>query len=163
MKVLLGSKDIWDIIEDVYIESTDVVVEEALTDAQKMKLKDSRKRDKKYLFLIFQGVDESAFEKISGIEESLGGSTEIALRSRKGKKREALDEVRVMEILLCSLVKNFDYVVTSIDESKDLSLISMDELVGSLQAHEQRMNQNDVTSNLDQAIQDKNTSLLSFI
>ena len=68
-----------------------------------------------------------------------------------------------MEILLCSLVKNFDYVVTSIDESKDLSLISMDELVGSLQAHEQRMNQNDVTSNLDQAIQDKNTSLLSFI
>ncbi|WOG95118.1 hypothetical protein DCAR_0314420 [Daucus carota subsp. sativus] len=49
----------------------------------------------------------------------------------------------------------FDYVVTSIEESKDLSTISIDELVGSLQAHEQRMNQYDDASHLEKALQSK--------
>ncbi|KAK1354734.1 CCHC-type domain-containing protein [Heracleum sosnowskyi] len=71
------------------------------------------------------------------------------------RNEESLDNIRVMEKLLRSLTRKFDYVVTSIEESKDLSTISIDELVGSLQAHEQRINQYDDTDNLEKALQSK--------
>lgn len=87
MKVLLGSQDIWDIVEYGYTESAYVVAETTLTDAQKTKLKDSQKRDKKASFLIFQGVDESTFEKITNsktskkawdlLQESLQGAEKV--------------------------------------------------------------------------------------
>ncbi|GMI72170.1 hypothetical protein HRI_000886300 [Hibiscus trionum] len=68
---------------------------------------------------------------------------------------ESLDEVRVMEKKLRSLIRKFDYVVVAIEESKDLSKISLDELVGSLQAHEHKMKQNEDFKNLEQALQSK--------
>lgn len=46
---------------------------------------------------------------------------------------ESPDNVRVMEKLIRSLTRKFDYVFTSFETSKDLSIISIDEFVGSLQ------------------------------
>ncbi|KAK2979121.1 hypothetical protein RJ640_021124 [Escallonia rubra] len=135
-----------------------------------MALRESRKKDKKSLFLIFQGVDESTFEKISDaktskdaweiLHKSLQGvekAKKVRLQSLRAEfetlkmqssknindyvtrlktvanemKRngETLDDVRVMEKLLHSLTRKFDYVVTVIEESKDLSQISIDELM----------------------------------
>jgi gag-polypeptide of LTR copia-type len=50
---------------------------------------------------------------------------------------EALTDARVVENILRSLTDNFENVVCTIEESKDLAKLTVDELVGSLVAHEQ--------------------------
>ncbi|XP_020218660.2 uncharacterized protein LOC109801906 [Cajanus cajan] len=50
-----------------------------------------------------------------------------------------LKEVAVVEKILRSMTSEFNYVVCSIEESKDTSILSIDELQSSLLVHEQRM------------------------
>ncbi|KAL8095102.1 uncharacterized protein LOC141691801 [Apium graveolens] len=67
MMALIGAHDVWEIVEKGYNESANEV---GLSQVQKDSLKDSRKRDKKALCLIYQGIDEDTFEKISSAESS---------------------------------------------------------------------------------------------
>jgi transcriptional regulator with GAF, ATPase, and Fis domain len=53
---------------------------------------------------------------------------------------ESLSKQRVMEKILRSLTNMFENVVCAIEESNDLIELTVDELVGSLLAHEQRKN-----------------------
>ena len=55
MKALLGSQDLWDLVEEGYQKPR-----EALTNQQRK----FWKKDKKVLYFIYQSIDESAFEKI---------------------------------------------------------------------------------------------------
>ncbi|XP_061375044.1 uncharacterized protein LOC133317220 [Gastrolobium bilobum] len=167
-----------------------------MTDAQRMTLKESHRKDKKAIFLTFQGIDESTFEKILYVKSSKAAweilqkscqgadkAKNVCLQSLKAEfenlkmqsgepitdyvsrvqkvdikmKRngETLDEVRIMEKVLRSLARKFDYIVTAIEEAKNMSAMSIDELMGSLQAYEQRMNLNEGSSNLEQALQSK--------
>jgi len=52
---------------------------------------------------------------------------------------EEMKEITVIEKILRSMISKFDYVVCSIEESKDLYTMSIDELQSSLVVHEQRM------------------------
>ena len=61
IKALLGSQDVWEIVEKGHKESKDGGI---ISQAQKDSLRDSRKRDKKALYMIYQGLDEDAIEKI---------------------------------------------------------------------------------------------------
>lgn len=67
---LVWSQDLRDIVTNGYTEPTDEE-EMAYTAKQKTTLKDQRKKDKKTLFLLYQGLEQDdTFEKISGASSS---------------------------------------------------------------------------------------------
>ncbi|KAI3708725.1 hypothetical protein L2E82_38127 [Cichorium intybus] len=56
---------------------------------------------------------------------------------------ETIEDTRVVEKILRSLTRRFEYIVVAIEESKDLSTLSLESLLGTLQSHELRMKQFD--------------------
>ena len=63
---------------------------------------------------------------------------------------EILEERRIVEKILRVLPSKFDVIVTTIEETKDLSNFSVDELHASLITHEQSLSRNE-NSSLEQA------------
>jgi hypothetical protein len=54
---------VWEIVEKGFVDPEN---EGTTSQTQKDSLRDSRKRDKKALCLIYQGIDEDTFEMVSG-------------------------------------------------------------------------------------------------
>ncbi|XP_077232689.1 uncharacterized protein LOC143870069 [Tasmannia lanceolata] len=67
MKALLGSQDLWDVVENGYTEPEN---ESVLTNAQTEALKTLRKKDKAALYLIYRALDEGTFEKVAAATTS---------------------------------------------------------------------------------------------
>lgn len=175
MKALLEAQDVWDIIEKGFKEQDEALLSQSVKDT----LKESRKRDKKALFLIYQSVDEDTFEKISnaktsieawdklqtcnkGVEQvknirlqTLRGdfkhlfmeepesisdyfSRVLTLVNQLKRNGEDVDEVKVMEKMLRTLNPRFDFIVTNIEENRDLKAMTIEKLMGSLQAYEEK-------------------------
>ena len=63
---------------------------------------------------------------------------------------ETIEEMMIVEKILRVLPSKFDAIVTTIEETKDLSNFSVDELHASLITHEQRLSRNE-NSSLEQA------------
>lgn len=51
-----------------------------------------------------------------------------------------MDDVTIVEKKLRSLTSKYDYVVCSVEQSKDIDELLLDELQSSLLVHEQKMN-----------------------
>ncbi|XP_050242378.1 uncharacterized protein LOC126691373 [Quercus robur] len=69
MKALFGSQELWELVTNGYVEPTSEQ-EATYNVEQKNLLKDQKKKDKKALFLLYQWVNESTFEKIAKAESS---------------------------------------------------------------------------------------------
>jgi hypothetical protein len=78
------------------------------------------------------------------IEQFTYHVTDLVNQIRKNGD-ELVDE-KVVEKVLRIFPRKFDAIVVVIEESKDLTTYSMDELVGSLKNYEDRLNKNDNTS-----------------
>ncbi|KAM1168019.1 hypothetical protein ACFX19_030509 [Malus domestica] len=62
-KALFGSQDLWEVVSNGYDEPT-TEQEADYTTNQRNTLKDLRKKDKKALYLLYQGLEDSTFENI---------------------------------------------------------------------------------------------------
>ncbi|XP_049349070.1 uncharacterized protein LOC125813644 [Solanum verrucosum] len=68
---------------------------------------------------------------------------------------ERLEDVTIVEKIMRSMLPKFNFVICSIEESKNLDTLSLDELQNSLMVHEQKIVQQDVE---EQALQVTTTS-----
>ena len=65
---------------------------------------------------------------------------------------ETHPDMRISEKILRSLDPKFDFIVVALEETKDLETMSVEELVGSLQAHEQKVTRRSDDKVLEQAL-----------
>jgi hypothetical protein len=80
----------------------------------------------------------------------------LAIANRMTSHGERIEQVMVVEKILRSMPQKFNYVVCSIEESNDVTALSIDELQSSLLVHEQRM-QGQKDHSEEQALKVSNT------
>lgn len=66
---------------------------------------------------------------------------------------EKVTDQLIVEKVMCTLTPKFDYIVVAIEESKDLESMKVEELQGSLEAHEQRLLERSFEKDSNQALQ----------
>lgn len=198
MRTLLGCFDAWEVVERGFAEPENAAALAALTQVQREALKESRKKDRKALTLIHQGLDDNTFEKISnaataheawdilrnfyrGVDkvkkvrlQTLRGEFEglhqnesesisdylsrvQAIANQLKRDGEEITDTRVIEKIFRSLDSKFEHVVVAIEESKDLDELTVDQLSGSLKAHEERLKKKSKEPVLEKVLQTKLT------
>jgi hypothetical protein len=89
MKTLFQGQDVWEIVENGYVELVDQETYNAITQAEKDVLKDQRKKDGKTMFYIHQAMHESILPRVCINKESQGGMGHIKnLLSRYGQSQD---------------------------------------------------------------------------
>ncbi|KAG6501489.1 hypothetical protein ZIOFF_041370 [Zingiber officinale] len=134
MKLCLESQDLWSVIEEGVPEE-----EDQLTESQRNILKNKKQKDRKALFEIYQALEISVYERISKatsaqraweiLQTTYSGQDQVEkfhCESNGIKRRNYGDPKGVVEKILRSLTNKFDHVVVAIEESQDISLMSLE-------------------------------------
>ncbi|XP_076928303.1 uncharacterized protein LOC143592228 [Bidens hawaiensis] len=128
-----SSKDAWDILQKAYKWEQRV---------QRVKLQTLRCE-----FDIIRMTEKET------IEEYFNKITTIVNKLQMNE--EKIEEQKIIEKILRTLTRKFESVVVAIEESKDVTTMSTEELMGILQSHELRLKQYDAQP-IDQAFQVQN-------
>ncbi|KAL4573696.1 hypothetical protein LXL04_020511 [Taraxacum kok-saghyz] len=165
MKVLCEAQDLWDIVK-YGIDKPDNF--DDLSEEEESELKVLKKNDRKALYLIYQAIDEIIFERISS-SNCAQEAWNMLYKTYRGE-----DKVKIVKLqtLICEFdalgMKDSDTIKEfynraiiilnqlRINESKDLTTLSLESLLGTLQSHELRMRQFDNTT-FEQAFQTQNS------
>lgn len=106
-------------------------------DSMKQKYQETTRVKRQQLQALRKDFEILHMKEGESVDEYFSRTLTIANKMRiHGDK---LEDVAVVEKILRSMTSNFAYVVCSIEESKDLDELSIDELQSSLLVHEQRM------------------------
>ncbi|XP_038887068.1 uncharacterized protein LOC120077242 [Benincasa hispida] len=156
-KSVTRAQDVWEIVENGFQEA-----EAGVDQEQRDALKETRKKHKKALYILYQSMDEDTFEAIANTETSKAAWNKLQSTHRganRVKKMEVIAEyhtkvmvvvnqlrwnveeitdVRVMEKVLQSLNTKFEIIATMIEETQDLENMTIELFIGSLQAYEEK-------------------------
>jgi len=176
-RVLFDYHELWDVIKSGVSRLADNA-----TEAQRVTHHDQKKKDKKTLYHIYQGMNDETFEQIEKATNYKGDdkvkrvrlqtlrhqyellqmeTTEtidvyinkfLALTNQMKTNGETHSEKAKVEKILRSLTPIFEHVVAAIEEANDISKMTVRLLSGSLRAHEQRMNDNNIEKPILQAL-----------
>lgn len=81
----------------------------------------------------------------------------ISIVNQMRRNDEQLEDVRVIEKMLRSLTPSFEHVLMAIEESKNLEIMTIEELLGSLRVHEFRIRKHANNADCEQALELKMT------
>ncbi|RDX59738.1 hypothetical protein CR513_61832, partial [Mucuna pruriens] len=159
MKALLGSQDAWKVMEKGYILPEDVTI---LSQHEKEILVNTKKKDQHVLTFIYQSLDEAMFEMVSNVStskeaweilktslEGVDKVKKVRLQTLRGefeflstKEFESISDFgnKVMTVVkqMKRYRENMEDILCAIEESKNLESMTVDQLMGSLQAYEKR-------------------------
>jgi hypothetical protein len=124
IKPATTAKQAWDILETTYQGTSKVKI--AKLQALRREFENLQMKDS-------DSIDQFTYRVMELVNQIRQNGDELA-------------DQKVVEKVLRSLPRKFDAIVVVIEESKDLTKYSMDELVGSLKNYEDRLNRNDNTS-----------------
>ena len=108
MKTLFCSQELWDLVENGFIEPLDQEAYNALSQAQKDILKENKKKDAKALFFIQRAMEESIFPQVAEatryknawgtLQNSYQGNSKVKLVRLQMLRRE-FENLQICQIL----------------------------------------------------------------